>query len=172
MKVTSIQTFPVRSGGHSAGMIGEKIWLFVKVETDEGIHGWGEAYTQLDRHSSIEQLIKENQINLEIKVLRKDNSMVDILISSHPFYDDNGNFIGALGIMTDITKKKRIEDKLRENESKLKNIVEQMAFREGLTSSEWLRGLVIRELKENNALPKVLEIPRLQEPKTFVKGEI
>jgi L-alanine-DL-glutamate epimerase-like enolase superfamily enzyme len=30
------------------GVIGGKHWLFVKVETDEGIHGWGEAYTQLD----------------------------------------------------------------------------------------------------------------------------
>ncbi len=59
MKVESIQTFPVLSGGHRAGMTGEKIWLFVKITTDEGIHGWGEAYTQLDRHSSIDLLIKE-----------------------------------------------------------------------------------------------------------------
>jgi galactonate dehydratase len=59
MIVEAIQTFPVRSGGHRAGMTGEKIWLFVKIETDEGIHGWGEAYTQLDRHMNIEYLIKE-----------------------------------------------------------------------------------------------------------------
>ena len=59
MKVESIQTYPVRSGGHRAGMTGEKIWLFVKINTDEGIHGWGEAYTQLDRHVNIEQTIKE-----------------------------------------------------------------------------------------------------------------
>jgi galactonate dehydratase len=59
MKVESIQTYPVRSGGHQEGMTGEKIWLFIKVETDEDIHGWGEAYTQLDRHMNIDQLIKE-----------------------------------------------------------------------------------------------------------------
>jgi galactonate dehydratase len=40
-------------------MTGEKIWLFVKVNTDEGIHGWGEAYTQLDRHVSIEKIVQE-----------------------------------------------------------------------------------------------------------------
>lgn len=59
MKVESIQTYPVQSGGHKAGMTGEKIWLFVKINTDEGIHGWGEAYTQLDRHMNIEHMIKE-----------------------------------------------------------------------------------------------------------------
>jgi galactonate dehydratase len=40
-------------------MIGEKIWLFVKINTNEGIHGWGEVYTQLDRHMNIELIIKE-----------------------------------------------------------------------------------------------------------------
>lgn len=59
MKVESVQTYLVRSGGHRAGMTGEKIWLFVRVETDEGIHGWGEAYTQLDRHINIERMARE-----------------------------------------------------------------------------------------------------------------
>ena len=59
MIVDSVKTYPVRSGGHRAGMTGVKIWLFVKVETAEGIHGWGEAYTQLDRHVNIEEMAKE-----------------------------------------------------------------------------------------------------------------
>jgi galactonate dehydratase len=59
MEVTSVNSFLVRSGGHQAGMTGEKIWLFVKVNTDEGIHGWGEAYTQLDRHVSIDKIAQE-----------------------------------------------------------------------------------------------------------------
>jgi galactonate dehydratase len=59
MKLTSVESFLVRSGGHQAGMTGEKIWLFVKVNTDEEIHGWGEAYTQLDRHVSIDKIVQE-----------------------------------------------------------------------------------------------------------------
>lgn len=47
MKVTEVKTYLVCPG---AG----KNWLFVKVETDEGIHGWGEAYTQSDRDRAIE----------------------------------------------------------------------------------------------------------------------
>ena len=59
MKVTDVKTFLVYSRGHRAGMTGGKNWLFVKVETDEGIHGWGEAYTQLDRDRSIERHVHD-----------------------------------------------------------------------------------------------------------------
>jgi galactonate dehydratase len=30
-----------------------KNWLFVRVETDDGLHGWGECYTQADRDQAI-----------------------------------------------------------------------------------------------------------------------
>ncbi len=36
MKITDVKTFLIHPGTG-------KNWLFVKVETDEGIHGWGEA---------------------------------------------------------------------------------------------------------------------------------
>jgi galactonate dehydratase len=47
MKVTHVQTFLVNPGSG-------KNWLFVKVSTDEGIHGWGECYTQADRDRAME----------------------------------------------------------------------------------------------------------------------
>jgi galactonate dehydratase len=52
MKISAVKTFLVDSGK-------SKNWLFVKVETDEGIHGWGEAYTQLDRDRAIELHIQQ-----------------------------------------------------------------------------------------------------------------
>jgi hypothetical protein len=33
--------------------------------------------------------------------------------------------------------------------------VKKMAFREGLTVSEWIRNLIVAELKKNDALPKI-----------------
>ena len=59
MKIENIKSYLVYSKGHRAGMIGGKSWLFVKVETDAGIHGWGEAYTQLDRDRSIQAHVEE-----------------------------------------------------------------------------------------------------------------
>jgi hypothetical protein len=36
---------------------------------------------------------------------------------------------------------------------KIKEVVEGMAVREGLSVSEWLRNLIVLELKESDALP-------------------
>ncbi|MEM7132515.1 MAG: mandelate racemase/muconate lactonizing enzyme family protein [Chloroflexota bacterium] len=52
MKIQSIKSFLVDSGS-------SKHWLFVKIETDDGLHGWGEAYTQLDRDRAIDMHIQE-----------------------------------------------------------------------------------------------------------------
>ena len=52
MRIEAVKTFLVDPGA-------SKHWLFVKVETDEGIHGWGEAYTQLDRDLVIERQTQE-----------------------------------------------------------------------------------------------------------------
>src|SRR5919198_5994080 len=46
MQVTRITPFLVDSGA-------SKSWLFVKVETDDGLVGWGEAYTQADRDGAM-----------------------------------------------------------------------------------------------------------------------
>jgi len=46
MKITAVTPFIVDPGYG-------KNWLFVKVETSDGLHGWGECYTQADRDQSI-----------------------------------------------------------------------------------------------------------------------
>jgi hypothetical protein len=38
---------------------------------------------------------------------------------------------------------------------KIKGIMTQMAHREGLSVSEWLRNLIVMELKKNDALPLI-----------------
>jgi galactonate dehydratase len=53
MKITSVQCFPVDPGFRS------RTWLFVKVCTDAGIHGWGEAYTLRGRDRAIVAQIEE-----------------------------------------------------------------------------------------------------------------
>ena len=46
MKITSVKSYTVHPGWR-------KNLIFVKVETDEGIHGWGEAYSQYDRDKPV-----------------------------------------------------------------------------------------------------------------------
>ncbi|MHB1319548.1 MAG: mandelate racemase/muconate lactonizing enzyme family protein [Anaerolineae bacterium] len=59
MRIERVQTFLVSPESHTAGMIGGKNWLFVKLTTDDGLVGWGEAYTQLDRDVTIEHHVHE-----------------------------------------------------------------------------------------------------------------
>ena len=42
---------------------------------------------------------------------------------------------------------------------RIRDIVVQMSAREGLNVSEWLRNLIIIELKRSEALPNVLRAP-------------
>jgi galactonate dehydratase len=46
MKITSVKNYTVHPGWR-------KNLIFVKVETDAGIHGWGEAYSQYDRDTAV-----------------------------------------------------------------------------------------------------------------------
>lgn len=46
MKITAVKAYAVHPGWR-------KNLIFVKVETDAGIHGWGEAYSQYDRDTAV-----------------------------------------------------------------------------------------------------------------------
>ncbi len=46
MKITAVKPYTVHPGWR-------KNLIYVKVETDEGIHGWGEAYSQYDRDTAV-----------------------------------------------------------------------------------------------------------------------
>jgi galactonate dehydratase len=52
MKITAVKPFTVHPGWR-------KNWIFVKVETDEGLAGWGEAYSQYDRDRPVVALVEE-----------------------------------------------------------------------------------------------------------------
>src|SRR3979490_774869 len=52
MKITKVECLPVHSGWR-------KNFVFVKIETDAGIMGWGEAYSQYDRDPAIAAQVVE-----------------------------------------------------------------------------------------------------------------
>src|SRR5262249_59119922 len=52
MKSTKVDCLPVHSGWR-------KNFVFVKIETDAGITGWGEAYSQYDRDPAIAAQVVE-----------------------------------------------------------------------------------------------------------------
>ncbi|MDF9409108.1 PAS domain S-box protein [Pelotomaculum isophthalicicum JI] len=60
----------------------------------------------------------------EAKYQRKDGTELWVIISSSRLYDHDGCFIGDLGMLTDITLRKKTENALKESEEQLRLIIE------------------------------------------------
>ncbi|MBK9714067.1 MAG: PAS domain S-box protein [Kouleothrix sp.] len=60
----------------------------------------------------------------DFKFLRSGGSELWALVATNPLRDDAGNFVGALGMITDITARKRAEQALRESQHLLQSIAE------------------------------------------------
>ena len=58
------------------------------------------------------------------------------------------------GNTKDILLATRVTPRISEN-------VKQLAYREGLTVSEWIRNLIVTDLKKNNALPNRFNEPKI-----------
>ena len=52
MKIASVECLPVHSGWR-------KNFVFVRVATDAGVVGWGEAYSQYDRDRAVTAQVEE-----------------------------------------------------------------------------------------------------------------
>ena len=59
IKITGIKPFLVRPFSSNPNWTIQKHWLLVKVETDRGIEGWGEAFTMKYRERNIAQYVTE-----------------------------------------------------------------------------------------------------------------
>jgi PAS domain S-box-containing protein len=65
----------------------------------------------------------------DFKFRRKDGSSFWALVSTNPIHDESGNYLGALAMVTDITERKRAEEKLLQlNESLDQQVIERTAL--------------------------------------------
>jgi PAS domain S-box-containing protein len=60
----------------------------------------------------------------EFRFRRKDGSDLWAIVSTNSVFDSGGNFAAALGMITDITERKRTEEALRESEERYRLLVE------------------------------------------------
>lgn len=61
----------------------------------------------------------------ERRFLRKDGKAVWTIISGAPIIDSSGHYNGAIAMVTDITKRKKVEEALRDSERKYRAIFDQ-----------------------------------------------
>src|SRR5882762_9304168 len=60
----------------------------------------------------------------EYRVLLPDGTVKHVISSGHPVLDENGDFIAFIGTATDVTDRKRAEEALRENDAKIRRLVD------------------------------------------------
>src|SRR5665647_1045539 len=99
-----------RLGYNREEMIGRFIWDFAD-EEDKGIF----QVKLANRKKGIDEVY-------ECKLIRKDGLPVWFLVSAKESFDDAGKFAGSLGMFTDITDRKRVEQELRESKARVESI--------------------------------------------------
>ncbi len=63
----------------------------------------------------------------EAVLIRKDGKIIHTLINASPLKDANGKIVGTLGIVLDITERKDMEEKIRNERERYKQLFESMA---------------------------------------------
>lgn len=76
---------------------------------------------------------------LELVFLDKDGRPVPVMVSGCGNFDEEGMFLGALGMATDITRQRRLEEELRRLRGALAE-AERQAAREGIESTTGRKG--------------------------------
>lgn len=66
----------------------------------------------------------ESFMNIELRRQKKDGSPIDISLSAAPLYDENGKVVSVMGIISDITDRKRIIEALKQAKEYAENLIE------------------------------------------------
>ncbi|MGH2542429.1 MAG: PAS domain S-box protein, partial [Ardenticatenaceae bacterium] len=116
-----------------------------------------DVYFNQDDASKVRRLLDERGFvrEAEVKLKRKDGTVIDCILSVTRRRADDGAHIGDYGIIHDITERKRAEERLRENERRLQALVSELPVPVSLTRLS--DGLFINA---NEHLGELFGVPR------------
>jgi PAS domain S-box-containing protein len=80
--------------------------------------------------------------NVELRRQRRDGTWIDFQLSTAPLFDSQGKVIAFLGVMNDITERKRAEEALKQSEGRYRRLVG--AVTDFICSIEFVGGRLIR----------------------------
>lgn len=112
-------------------MVGRHVFEFMDEEARDI------AMVQMDQ---LERGVRET---LDFRMLRRDGAPVWAIVAPSPTFDEEGRFIGALAMVTDITERKRSEEELTAGRLRLELLSRQL-----LSTQEAERRRLARELHD------------------------
>jgi PAS domain S-box-containing protein len=99
------------------------------------------------------ELRSEARAGTELRRLRKDGSLVDVSIWTAPVTDAGGEVQSTIGIVADITERKRAEEKLQDSHNLLHAVVE------GISQAIYVKDRQGRYLMVNSAVARLVGKP-------------
>jgi len=89
--------------------------LFGETREELMKHNAKDAYTSIEDCERFKKEIKEKGAvrDFELKLRKKDGSLIDCLLTVNPKRNEEGGIVGYQGIVRDITERKRIEDLIK-----------------------------------------------------------
>ena len=107
----------------------------------EKIYGWSASEAIGENIMNLTPAVQSNEQAVEImnklsagktwagefQVKRKDGSSFPAFVTDTPMLDADGNLIGIIGISSDITESKQVQQKIKESEDKFRTITENSA---------------------------------------------
>jgi len=117
----------------------------------------------------MEMLKKGKSWSGDFDVQKKDGTNLTVMITNSPIYDENNDLKGIIGISTDITPRKNLENKMVEYRESLKNLTTEMMLVEEKQRKEIAanihdhlsQSLVISKIRLSD-LEKEMETPKKQ----------
>lgn len=70
---------------------------------------------------------KEYSYNKEYRMIRKDGRLIDVSVNSSGLRNEEGKYVETICIIDDITKRKQLENSLRESKEKLQKLFESVS---------------------------------------------